>query len=238
MNDTARDEVASRFAAAAANQAIVNARMALLNSAGPCFTVCADRLQTFGFVWHDDVALAAALLCHIASELSEGIAMLIAARRSYAAAALLRQLVEVEYLALLGYIEPARLAKWYRSPSVLIRREFTPSKMRRASNGLFADHEYWTHCEHGGHPHPSGRMLLVAYRLPLAPEAHLMPDACHHIRRLWTSLSLAQEQQSRAETVTHSAATAFQQCRARWEALEDELVLSFDGIQDDVTERS
>jgi hypothetical protein len=206
MNEQAKAEIEVRFRNADADPAIRRIRLGVLIAAAPCLQRSGDILHSTGFVLRDDVALASALLCHIAAELVGGIQALLESGRVYAAAALLRQLVEVEYLAYLGYSTPARLAEWYRSPPEQLRVEFTPKRMREASDGLFADHEYWTHCKHGGHPHPSGRMLLQAYKNQLPPSAHLTPDTCHHLHRLWTSVRMAHEQQGRTEAVRHEPA--------------------------------
>lgn len=238
MESPAHEELRKRFQAAAANEAIQSARMIMLRAAGPCFEDCARNLQAAGFVQRDDESLSWALLCHIAAELCDGIATLVETRRFYAAGALLRQLVEVEYLAFLGYMDSPKLAKWYRSSSAELRSQFTPSKMRKASDGLFADHEYWIHCETGGHPHPRGRLLLGAYATGLTGAAHLVPDACHHIRRLWTSTRLAQENRGRIDVIVHARAVSFQSAREAWESVEDPLILSFDGVGHDPGESS
>lgn len=231
MEDLARQEMITRYAAAAADERIMQARLHLIGSAGPCFDLTAKRLHVIGFFLKNDVALGTALLCHIASDLISSIHALCDSKRFYSVAALLRQLIEVEYLAFLGYIEPLRVAEWYRLPPEQIRRQFSPKQMRRASGGLFADHEYWVHCVTGGHPHPNGRILLAEYSPLLDPSAATVPDACHHISPLWNSIRLAQNAQERQDCVSHELADAYELAVREWRAIEDDLVLSHDGIR-------
>ena len=89
----------------------------------------------------DDRELAVALLSRLASELSAGIALMSRQSYLYGAGALLRQLVEIEYLMFLGYIDPTNLARWYRADGKELRKVFSPQRMRNASDGLFRDQD-------------------------------------------------------------------------------------------------
>lgn len=225
-------EIVKRFVAASDNAEIVQARNNVISSAAAALKSTAELTHVGGFIRNDKQALALALVAYIGSELANGIRILVKDELLYASAALLRQLIEVEYLAFLGYAEPARLARWYSSPPDDIRREFTPGKMRKASNGLFADHEYWTHCENGGHPHPHGRKLLDAYPQSMNISAYLLPDICQHMRRLWTSVRLGSEEQNRADCIAHVAGDEHAAAIRKWEITEDPFILSFNGIRD------
>src|SRR6516225_6633714 len=93
----------------------LRARLAVLDSCSVVFTRLADLLQTSGWIGRDRKELAAALLMRLASELAGGISLLIQNSHLYAAGALLRQLIEVEYLMFLGYTDPQTLESWYEA---------------------------------------------------------------------------------------------------------------------------
>ena len=102
--------------------------------------------------------------------------------------------------------------------------------MRKASKGLFRDKEYWLHCEVGGHPHPRARVVLREYEPYVSPAAFLLPDTCHHIRRLWTSLRLLLPKLDGGQPILDELEAPLQAAIAAWETSEDATVLAFDGI--------
>ena len=223
-------EALAAFRNAAANNEIVSARFEVLDAGGRTLQGVADLLQTSGWTSRDDRELAVALLSRLASEIVAGIATLIRRSYVYAAGALLRQLVEIEYLMFLGYTDSSKLARWYRADGEEIRKAFSPQRMRNESNGLFRDQEYWLHCEVGGHPHPRARILLDSYQNPLSPSASLLPDAVHHLRRLWTSLKLLLLDLGSGQLALGEFAEPLVAAIEHWTKVEDHLILTFDGI--------
>jgi hypothetical protein len=181
-------DTAEQFEAADRDASLVEARLGVASAASSGLLSIGRELHVGGWVLRDKRSLACALLCYVASDLLRGIVVLVRDSNLYAAAALLRQLIEVEYLALIGYQSPKRLAEWYDASGEQLRREFTPSRMRKQSGGLFRAQEYWEHCEVGGHPHPRGKWILREYSGPMSPRAYLLPDIAQHTRRLWTSM--------------------------------------------------
>lgn len=224
------DDALTVFAATAANGTIVQARHQVVEAAAHTFDRVADHTQADGWARRDEQMLALALLARLASQLASGIAVTLRDDITYAAGALLRQLIEVEYLMLLGYAEPAELARWYRATPDQLRKEFTPKKMRAASDGLFRDQEYWTHCEVGGHPHPRARTLLAAYQNPVSPAGVLLPDTVQHIRRLWTSTRLLLPQLAGGQALLDASGDNLAVAIEGWLAVEHPLIVSFDGI--------
>jgi len=78
----------------------------------------------------------------------------------YAAAALIRQLVEIEYLTW-AFAEDHEQAKaWLRSTRDERLRFWQPRDLRRRSGGRFRSADYARHCERGGHPTPEAMALL------------------------------------------------------------------------------
>lgn len=122
------------------------------------------------------------MLLQIGSQLISGSADLIADGRYYAGSALIRQLVEVEYLSWAFATKDEEAARWLRSSHDERQRFFTPAKLRKAANGQFRGEDYGYHCELGGHPVPgSWRLLRNA-----APIAQLMfSDCLGHSGQIW-----------------------------------------------------
>lgn len=108
----------------------------------------------------DDAIVGLALVCQIAGELGRGCGQLLTTGNRYAMAALLRQLIEVEYLAWWLGEHPERAAEWLRATPDQLDSFFRPGALRQQADGLFRRSEYQAHCQLGGHPHPSARVLL------------------------------------------------------------------------------
>ncbi|NUP12501.1 MAG: hypothetical protein HOW73_41175 [Polyangiaceae bacterium] len=134
-----------------------------------------------------DETVAVALLLRVASELIGGCASLFAERRHYAAAALLRQLTEVEYLAWAFETRDRDAERWLRSTHEEREEFFRPARLRRASNGRFRNQDYRYHCELGGHPVPRAELLFGAAANETAQL--LLSDALGHIGHIWNHLS-------------------------------------------------
>jgi hypothetical protein len=227
----APNDLAVIFREAAENEQILRARLAVLDSASVAFTRLADLLHTSGWIGRDRKELAAALLIRLASELAGGISLLIQNSHLYAAGALLRQLIEIEYIMYLGYADPTNLQSWYEADAAELRKIFSPQQMRKRTDGLFRDKEYWFHCEIGGHPHPTrSRLLLSSYTTPVPPIAFLLPDTVQHLRRLWTSVKLLLPKLNIEEIALNAPGQRLSEAIARWESIENPTVLSYDGI--------
>lgn len=107
----------------------------------------------------DDIVAFSRLLL-IASQLLSAASDLINGARPYAGAALIRQLVEVEYLVS-AFVEAKDDAKyWLRSDRAQRIKFFSPSVLRKKAGGRFRDKDYVMHCERGGHPVPDCLRLL------------------------------------------------------------------------------
>jgi hypothetical protein len=104
--------------------------------------------------------VAVSMLLRIGSELVSACTDLFADGRHYAAAALLRQLVEIEYLAWAFETRDQDGERWLRSTRTERQSFFTPAKLRDASGGRFRGKDYGYHCELGGHPVPEATLLL------------------------------------------------------------------------------
>lgn len=129
----------------------------------------------------DDETVAISLLLRISSELIAASADLFRCGHSYAGAALVRQLVEVEYLAWAFETRDEDAKKWLRSTKDERQSFFRPAKLRKASKGRFRGVDYGYHCEMGGHPVPRSGALLADN----AMGQLMLSDALGHTGRIW-----------------------------------------------------
>lgn len=174
--------------------------------------------------------VAVGLVAQISSELVSGALLLFRNRNEYAASALVRQLIECEYLFRAFRLDFAEAARWHDANDKE-RWDFTPSKLRKI--GGFDRKEYADHCESGGHPHPSGRQLMELPRSmgrlqqaasgetsELDTERALWLDFTFHCDRTWRALAeLLAAEHARFEHIgrTTKSIEAVAQSRAKWQ---------------------
>jgi hypothetical protein len=139
-----------------------------------------NGLSPFGH--GDDATVAVSMLLRIGSQLVSASADLIADGRHYAGSALIRQLVEVEYLAWAFETKDDESARWLRSTHDERRSFFTPAKLRAAANKRFRSVDYSYHCELGGHPVPGSWELLNE---DAAIAQLMLSDCLGHSGRVW-----------------------------------------------------
>lgn len=136
---------------------------------------------------------AVAIVAQMGAELALGASQLYEARRWYAGAALVRQLIETEYLLYLFGTDNAEPERWLSASSEEGRAVFSPTSMRKRSRGRFRSSEYSVHCEFGGHPRPKGHFLLREHFMALPGEARPFiadprfqwVDLAQHLVRFW-----------------------------------------------------
>lgn len=129
------------------------------------------------FEFGSDATVGLATVAQIAGELCAGTSLLLEADNSYGACALLRQVVEIEYLAWAFADDEPVAAQWLRSSRDQRQRTWQPKHIRDRSAGRFRAADYGRHCEIGGHPTPAARVLL--------------PDHSDRIPASWWWLELA-----------------------------------------------
>ena len=108
----------------------------------------------------DDEIVAVGALLQIAGELTKPAVQLLSKGEHYAGAALVRQVVEVEYLMWAFASNPGEARMWVNSTREQRMKFFQPARLRRRSNGRFRDVDYAHHCEMGGHPVPRSLTLI------------------------------------------------------------------------------
>ncbi len=145
-----------------------------------------DRIDgTSPFGHGSDETVAVSMLLRIATQLVSASADLFLDGRPYAAAALLRQIVEIEYLAWAMETRDSDGERWLRSDRSLRESFFTPAKLRKAAQGKFRGKDYGYHCEMGGHPVPVASILLGN---DTAMPQLLLVDLLGHAGRIWDHL--------------------------------------------------
>jgi hypothetical protein len=177
-------QVATRFQLARTTAETFSSAGAELHVVG--HTLGTDRVRRRSPGGHgSDEIVAVSLLLRIAGQLASAIADLFNDGRHYAAAALVRQLVEVEYLAWAFDSRDSDAERWLRSTTEERREFFAPAKLREAARGKFRGKDYGHHCEMGGHPVPRAALLLNGDDIICQL---LLSDMLGHTGRIWDHL--------------------------------------------------
>jgi hypothetical protein len=147
--------------------------------------------QVWAFGMAEGARRAVAVVAQMGAELAVGAAQLYKASRWYAGAALVRQLIEVEYLLFLFATDDDEPERWLNASDAEAKKTFSPHEMRERSGGRFLVDEYQTHCKIGGHPRVSGHLLLQEHitSIDTSPPKLFDPsiqwvDLAQHLERL------------------------------------------------------
>lgn len=134
----------------------------------------------FGF--GNDEVVGMSLILRISSQLIETSADLFGSSKVYSGAALLRQLVELEYLAWAFDNRQSDAKIWLRSDKKTRQELFRPARLREAAQNKFRGKDYSYHCEFGGHPTPTAIVLLNNNQ---RTTQLLMSDLIGHANGIW-----------------------------------------------------
>lgn len=154
-----------------------------------------SRMQFSGY-FGSDADRGVGLVASMGGAVAQGAAALLDGGNAYAAAALLRQVVEVEYLLWTFADDSDDASRWFHASKNQLSSRFRPAAMRTRSKGRFRAEEYASHCDRGGHPSPRGWDLVVenAYtprRVRLDSTEALRLDLAVHLNRAWHLLTEA-----------------------------------------------
>lgn len=176
----------------------VASRFTLARSTAETFSSTGEELLAVGQIFGPDRAkglspdgngsdeiVAVSLLLRVAGQLVSASADLFSDGRHYAAAALVRQLVEAEYLAWAFDARDSDAERWLRSTPEERRDFFSPAKLGKAAQGKFRSQDYGHHCEMGGHPTPRSTILLSNDEVTCQL---LLSDLLGHTGRIWDHL--------------------------------------------------
>ncbi|MDT0263407.1 hypothetical protein [Jatrophihabitans lederbergiae] len=152
------------------------------------------------------------------AELLGGVAVLLPLGNRYAALALIRQLVEVEYLAWAFVEDEPEAANWLRSTPQERRRRWQPGQLRARSAGRFRGTDYGRHCEMGGHPTPDARRALPDH-VDRFPVGLCWYEAATHGVSIWEYVKAAAEKLGYGDVIEGlSSATSLDPAVATWRA--------------------
>lgn len=148
--------------------------------------------QIWAFGLAEGPRRALATVAQMGAELAHGAATLYAAERWYSGAALVRQIIEVEYVLFLFAEDDTEPHRWLTASPEEARGFFSAGAMRERSRGRFRAEEYSIHCENGGHPRPRGHFhlrdhltVLTGEPLELLNPAVQWIDLAQHVERMW-----------------------------------------------------
>jgi hypothetical protein len=178
--DFADSDLRDRMLLAANDKISIETREAVCISLGTAFRSVSQALWVHGsivgtdrkaglspFDFGSDAMVSSAWIAGFAGELVSGSVALLRDGNRYAAMALVRQLVEVEYLLWAVAEETEQAEAWIRSSKDERLRMWQPRHIRLRSQGRFRAEDYGQHCEQGGHPTPAGRFLLPGHTSPV-----------------------------------------------------------------------
>lgn len=234
MTDIGRDRIlaAARDAVAGSyRRAVASALSTLLGELGDRLRALAMfKTQPVGPInWQaskDDQLVAIAHLCETGAALINGAADLLQNGNVYAASALNRQLVEVEYLAWAFANDPDEATTWQVSSKEERLKRWQPRHLRDRSGGKFRGSDYAEHCEIGGHPTPDGMTnLLHGDRETMSGV--IAYESAHHGSSVWDYLLLATAQVlmerefDPAALIDGEAAQKFVALKDEWDGQDD-----------------
>lgn len=147
-----------------------------------------------------DREVGLAMVTQVAAELVGAAQELNVGDRLYAAMALVRQLVEAEYLLWAFGSAASEADSWLRSSRDVRRQMWQPRHLRKKSAGRFDVEDYSNHCERGGHPTPEARFLLDGHGHRISKEAVLLEIVQHGIN-CWDYLAQAISELESLETL-------------------------------------
>lgn len=150
-----------------------------------------DGISPFGF--GSDATVGLATVTQIGGELARGAIALLTTGNRYAGAALIRQIVEVEYLASAFAEGDGSAMEWLHADRDARRQFWSPAAMRKRAGGRFLASDYWGHCDRGGHPTREGRMLLPDHE-PSMDAPMLWVELANHLAHVWTDVTRATRQ--------------------------------------------
>lgn len=163
------------FVTAASDTSGRQARRRLASALAEALCDAGDRLRVHGHIFGDgrvdgssvfgngdDRTVGLGYVSSTAGVLVHGSRTLLDSGNHYSGAALIRQLVEAEYLAWAFAEDTNEAAAWLSATPAQRKTAWQPRHLRDRSGGRFRGLDYSWHCELGGHPTPPGMRALLA----------------------------------------------------------------------------
>jgi hypothetical protein len=188
------DEFSSKLDSSLKNPDEAELRFELAKFSGQQFLSLASTLDGVDPSNEKDDAFS--LILRISAALTNGAGNAFRDNNPYCGAALLRQLVEVEYLMWAFENDKREFSSWLNSTKEDRHRYFSPAKLRKSSDGLFRGVDYGFHCEHGGHPTPKSALI---FNSPVEFGQLQLSDMLGHIGRIFDHIFRIAEKEIRYE---------------------------------------
>jgi hypothetical protein len=187
-----------------------------------CLQAAGDVLWAFGLA-EEPQRRALAVVLQIAGRLAHGAISMLESENWYASGALVRQLIETEYLLFRFTADLTEAGKWLSATEAEIRNLFGPGAMRKRSGQQFRMEEYAAHCELGGHPNPRAGFLLpehaiVPDHLPFGSLNWLWVDLAQHLARISFLMSALVQSHFAYVGLAHQSAQKIQVAIHQWES--------------------
>lgn len=228
MDETLRQAIAAAIrdeSAARLRDDFANALVAAFRRAGKVLWVDGamfgpDRAEGHSpFEFGSDATVGLATVLQIAGELMSGVVVLFTGDNRYAAAALARQLVEVEYLAWAFGEAEDEAERWMRSSKEERLDLWQPKHIRSRPGSRFRGSDYGLHCGRGGHPSPEGLSLLPDHSAPDAANRLLFCDAVIHGNSVWDHALIAARKLGHEDAMSSlGEARLLSEARRQWRA--------------------
>lgn len=179
-----------------------------------------SRLRAAGHTWNNDNINGLGLMISIAAELSSSAIRCLDHRECYASAALVRQIVEVQYF-MWTFAESRNAGRdWLKASSTVIRQNFKPDILRKKSHGVFDDAEYWRHCDMGGHPNPAAQVFFGQDADQSIVVELTFADLAQHLERIWNFFLTAMQLQSVSSSLQGESLDRTMEAIHNWHAID------------------
>ncbi|MFT3715660.1 MAG: hypothetical protein QM774_06855 [Gordonia sp. (in: high G+C Gram-positive bacteria)] len=126
-----------------------------------------------------------------ATTLSAGVLGMIADKNHYSWSALLRQVVECEYLLWKFSVAPGEIMDWLKSSREEREAHWKPSRLYSDEDNDFRRKDYSLHCEFGGHPTPDGTLAAGMILSPEENAVHAANGYTHLLQHLHSAFEYA-----------------------------------------------
>lgn len=168
-----------------ADEDLTSLRVSTCDACAAALSCASTYLHIPAYLAENDALRGLSSVVDMSSELAASTIELFKANRWYAGNALIRQLIETEYLLTIFAVDRTVASDWQHASPEQLRRWWNPAAMRTRTKGRFADEEYWGHCERGGHPSPDARDLLANTLRARFDRRLFWIDLAIHLKRAW-----------------------------------------------------